>query len=71
LQKRWGQLGTPNLDEPTIALLSKQADDFGGSVAELAKARDSAQIAVMRALGTAPAPDTTSAAADDRPEGSR
>jgi ketoreductase RED1 len=55
LQKRWGQLGTPNLDEPTIALLSKQADDFGGSVAELAKARDSAQIALMHALGTAPA----------------
>jgi len=55
LQKRWGQLGTPDLDEPTIALLSKQADDFGGSVAELAKARDSAQIALMHALGTAPA----------------
>jgi ketoreductase RED1 len=57
LQKRWGQLGTPNLDEATIALLSKQADDFGGTVAELAKARDSAQIALMKALGTAPSED--------------
>jgi ketoreductase RED1 len=57
LQKRWGQLGSPNLDEPTIALLSKQADDFGGTVGELAKARDSAQIAIMKALGTAPAKD--------------
>jgi ketoreductase RED1 len=57
LQKRWGQLGTPNLDEPTIALLSKQADDFGGTVADLAKARDSAQIALMKALGTAPSED--------------
>jgi ketoreductase RED1 len=56
LQKRWGQLGAPNLDEPTIALLSEQAD-FGGTVAELAKARDSAQIAVMKALGTAPSED--------------
>jgi ketoreductase RED1 len=56
LQKRWGQLGTPNLDEATIALLSAQAD-FGGTVAELAKARDSAQIAVMKALGTAPSED--------------
>ncbi|MFF1817924.1 3-hydroxyacyl-CoA dehydrogenase NAD-binding domain-containing protein [Kribbella sp. NPDC058245] len=58
LQKRWGQLGTPNLDEPTKALLSKQADDFGGTVAELAKKRDSAQIALMKALGTAPSEDS-------------
>jgi ketoreductase RED1 len=57
LQKRWGQLGTPNLDEPTNALLSKQADDFGGTVAELANKRDTAQIALMKALGTAPSED--------------
>ncbi|MFI5728916.1 3-hydroxyacyl-CoA dehydrogenase NAD-binding domain-containing protein [Kribbella sp. NPDC051587] len=58
LQKRWGQLGAPNLDEPTNALLSKQADDFGGTVAELAKKRDTAQIALMKALGTAPSGDS-------------
>ncbi|WP_405056636.1 3-hydroxyacyl-CoA dehydrogenase NAD-binding domain-containing protein [Kribbella sp. NBC_01505] len=54
LEKRWGQLGTPHLDEQTNTLLSEQAADFGGSIAELAKARDSAQIALMKALGTAP-----------------
>ncbi|HEY2057213.1 MAG TPA: 3-hydroxyacyl-CoA dehydrogenase NAD-binding domain-containing protein [Amycolatopsis sp.] len=54
LRKRWGQLGTPDLDEPTVALLSEQAAGFGGTVDELAKARDTAQIAVMKALGTTP-----------------
>ncbi|GLY40565.1 hydroxylacyl-CoA dehydrogenase [Amycolatopsis sp. NBRC 101858] len=51
LRKRWGQLGTPDLDEETVRLLSEQAGDFGGNVAELAKARDTAQIALMKALG--------------------
>ncbi|QYN25501.1 3-hydroxyacyl-CoA dehydrogenase NAD-binding domain-containing protein [Amycolatopsis sp. DSM 110486] len=54
LRKRWGQLGTPDLDEPTVALLSAQSEDFGGTIDELAKARDEKQIAVMRALGTTP-----------------
>ncbi|MDT8915937.1 3-hydroxyacyl-CoA dehydrogenase NAD-binding domain-containing protein [Amycolatopsis sp. PS_44_ISF1] len=54
LRRRWGQLGTPDLDRPTVALLSEQAAGFGGTVDELAKARDTAQIAVMRALGTTP-----------------
>lgn len=51
LRKRWGQLGTPDLDEATVQLLGKQASHFGGTVEELAKARDSAQIALMKALG--------------------
>ncbi|TDD57986.1 hydroxylacyl-CoA dehydrogenase [Kribbella antibiotica] len=54
LQKRWGQLGTPDLDAATNALLSEQAANFGGTIAELAEARDKAQIALMKALGTAP-----------------
>ncbi|WP_432850400.1 3-hydroxyacyl-CoA dehydrogenase NAD-binding domain-containing protein [Amycolatopsis sp. CA-161197] len=54
LQERWGQLGTPDLDEPTVALLSAQSEDFGGAIDELAKARDEKQIAVMRALATTP-----------------
>ncbi|GAB3143927.1 3-hydroxyacyl-CoA dehydrogenase NAD-binding domain-containing protein [Amycolatopsis stemonae] len=51
LRKRWGQLGTPDLDEATVELLSEQASDFGGTIAELAEARDTAQIALMKALG--------------------
>ncbi|MFI5615166.1 3-hydroxyacyl-CoA dehydrogenase NAD-binding domain-containing protein [Amycolatopsis sp. NPDC051903] len=54
LRKRWGQLGSPDLDEPTVALLSAQSEDFGGTVDELAKARDEKQLAVMKALGTTP-----------------
>jgi len=54
LRKRWGQLGTPDLDEATVKLLSEQAAGFGGTVEELAKARDTAQIALMKALGTTP-----------------
>ncbi|MGW4486882.1 3-hydroxyacyl-CoA dehydrogenase NAD-binding domain-containing protein [Amycolatopsis sp. NPDC004368] len=51
LRKRWGQLGSPDLDEPTVALLSAQSEDFGGTIGQLAKARDEKQIAVMKALG--------------------
>ncbi|MFF7385459.1 3-hydroxyacyl-CoA dehydrogenase NAD-binding domain-containing protein [Streptomyces griseoluteus] len=49
----WPHLGRPALDEPTVALLTQQAQDaFGGeSVAELAERRDRAQIALMDALG--------------------
>jgi ketoreductase RED1 len=54
LRKRWGQLGTPDLDEATVKLLSEQADGFGGTIDELAKARDTTQLAVMKALGTTP-----------------
>lgn len=51
LRKRWGQLGSPDLGEATVKLLSEQAEAFDGTVAELAKARDTAQIALMKALG--------------------
>ncbi|MBB2740942.1 UNVERIFIED_ORG: ketoreductase RED1 [Microbispora rosea subsp. rosea] len=56
LEEWWGRLGTPHLDGPTVALLNEQAQNFGGSVAELAAERDAAQIAVMRVLGELPGP---------------
>ncbi|KAB8187862.1 acetoacetate decarboxylase [Microbispora catharanthi] len=56
LEEWWGQLGTPHLDGPTVALLNEQAQNFGGGVAELAAERDAAQIAVMRVLGELPGP---------------
>jgi ketoreductase RED1 len=55
LQALWSQLGTPALDAPTADLLSKQAQDFDGSVAELAQRRDEAEIRLMRALDESPA----------------
>ncbi|MER5914489.1 3-hydroxyacyl-CoA dehydrogenase family protein [Streptomyces sp. NPDC001982] len=54
LESLWRDLGTPVLDEPTVQLLSGQAD-FGASVEELDAARDEAQIKVMQA---ASAPST-------------
>jgi ketoreductase RED1 len=54
LQALWSQLGTPAFDGPTTKLLSRQAQDFGGSVAELAHRRDEAEIRLMRALGESP-----------------
>ncbi|MGW1550054.1 3-hydroxyacyl-CoA dehydrogenase NAD-binding domain-containing protein [Streptomyces sp. NPDC002346] len=50
LQAQWRDLGSPQLDEPTVKLLSDQAR-FGASFEELQTARDKAQIKVMRALG--------------------
>ncbi|MFG2915659.1 3-hydroxyacyl-CoA dehydrogenase family protein [Kitasatospora sp. NPDC048298] len=50
LETQWSDLGSPRLDDPTVKLLSEQAD-FGASFAELQAARDRAQIKVMRALG--------------------
>ena len=50
LQALWLQLGTPTLDAPTTGLLSKQAQNFDGSIAELAQHRDDAEIRLMRAL---------------------
>ncbi|MGW5043607.1 3-hydroxyacyl-CoA dehydrogenase family protein [Streptomyces griseoluteus] len=49
----WPHLGRPALDEPTVTLLTRQAQDAFGteSVAELAERRDRAQIALMNALG--------------------
>ena len=54
LEAAWKGLGKPSFDEPTVELLSEQANDFGGSVAELAADRDARQIALMRALGEMP-----------------
>ncbi len=55
--QRWPQLGAPELDDVTVELLSAQAEDFPGSVSELAARRDSGQIAVMEALGELPGKD--------------
>ena len=55
LQALWSQLGTPALDPPTTDLLSRQAHDFDGSVVELARRRDEAEIRLMRALDESPA----------------
>lgn len=49
LQSQWRDLGSPQLDEPAVKLLSEQAR-FGASIEELQTARDKAQIKVMRAL---------------------
>jgi len=55
LQALWSQLGTPALDAPTTDLLSRQAQDFDGSVVELARQRDEAEVRLMRALDESPA----------------
>jgi ketoreductase RED1 len=54
LEALWAQLGTPALDGQTNELLSRQAQNFDGSVAELAGHRDEAQIRLMRALDETP-----------------
>jgi ketoreductase RED1 len=50
----WAQLGTPSLDRATVELLGAQAQRFDGTVAELARRRDEAQIRLIRALGELP-----------------
>jgi ketoreductase RED1 len=50
----WPSLGTPSLDEPTLALLTEQAQHFGGTVEELAARRDEAIVRLMRALDEIP-----------------
>lgn len=50
MQMLWSQLGTPTLDDATTALLSEQAQNFEGSVADLERRRDDAVIRLMRAL---------------------
>src|SRR5277367_4447021 len=56
LEASWKGLGSPQFDEPTVALLTEQAGAFGGSVAELAASRDAREIALMRALDEMPVP---------------
>ncbi|RLV04641.1 hydroxylacyl-CoA dehydrogenase [Streptomyces griseocarneus] len=57
MEATWPGLGSPSFDEPTVALLTEQAEEAfaDGPVGELAARRDRAQIALMRALATAPA----------------
>ncbi|MFG2181667.1 3-hydroxyacyl-CoA dehydrogenase family protein [Streptomyces abikoensis] len=52
MEASWPGLGEPSFDEPTVALLTAQAEEaFGGEpVGELAARRDRAQLALMRAL---------------------
>ncbi|MFJ3661935.1 3-hydroxyacyl-CoA dehydrogenase family protein [Streptomyces sp. NPDC090119] len=52
MEAGWPALGRPALDEPTVALLSRQAEDAFGAepVAELATRRDRAQLALLRTL---------------------
>jgi ketoreductase RED1 len=53
MERRWADMAEEKVafDERTRRLLTEQVKDFGGSVADLAAARDRRQIAVMRALG--------------------
>ncbi|MEK2479164.1 3-hydroxyacyl-CoA dehydrogenase NAD-binding domain-containing protein [Streptomyces noursei] len=61
MEATWPGLGNPTFDEPTVAVLTEQAQEAFGdeTVGELAAGRDRAQIALMRALGKTPdtAPD--------------
>ena len=52
----WPPLGAPSLDEPTVALLSEQAQHFGATVEQLAARRDQAIVRLMRALREIPPP---------------
>ncbi|MFF1708155.1 3-hydroxyacyl-CoA dehydrogenase NAD-binding domain-containing protein [Streptomyces sp. NPDC058252] len=53
MERRWADMAQQKVafDEPTKQLLTEQAEDFGGTIDELAAERDRKQIAVMRALG--------------------
>ena len=54
LEASWSGLGSPTFDDATVALLSEQAANFGGTVEELAAERDAKEIALMRALDELP-----------------
>lgn len=56
MEAAWPGLGSPAFDEPTVALLTEQAEQAFGNVpvGELAARRDRAQIALMRALAETP-----------------
>jgi ketoreductase RED1 len=56
IEEQWPALGTPSLDERTVALLSEQAQHFGGTVEELAARRDQAIVQLIRTLRAIPAP---------------
>jgi ketoreductase RED1 len=59
MEALWPSLGAPSFDEPTVALLSEQAQHFGGTVQQLAVRRDQAIIQLMRAFGQVPSPGIT------------
>jgi ketoreductase RED1 len=50
----WSRLGAPSLDGPTTDLLTAQSKQFEGTVADLTRRRDEAQIRLLRALGETP-----------------
>jgi len=50
MEAGWAGLGNPTFNQPTVALLSEQAEHFGGSIPALAARRDRAQIAVLKTL---------------------
>jgi len=50
LEALWKTLGQASFDADTVRLLTTQAEDFGGTTAELARRRDEAQIRLMKAL---------------------
>ena len=56
MEEIWPALGAPSLDEPTVALLSEQAQHFGATVEQLAARRDQAIVRLMRALREIPPP---------------
>jgi ketoreductase RED1 len=56
-EETWASLGAPSLDERTVALLSEQAQHFGGTVEELVARRDEAIVQLIRTLREIPAPD--------------
>jgi ketoreductase RED1 len=51
----WPSLGTPSLDEATVAMLNEQAQHFGTTVDQLAAKRDEAIVRLLRALRQLPA----------------
>jgi ketoreductase RED1 len=55
VQAGWSVLGAPELDEPTAALLKRQAaESFGARpFDELSEERDAQQLAILKALGEA------------------
>jgi ketoreductase RED1 len=54
LEALWKTLGTAAFDEATVATLTAQAANFGGSVEELAARRDDAELRLLRALDEVP-----------------
>jgi hypothetical protein len=56
MEALWAQLGNPSFDAKTVDLLTSGADDFPGTVADLAAQRDTAEIRLIRALDASGGP---------------